>query len=226
MEKDLLIEKLTDVNTENKKELAKQVLFPNVKFQQKEKEIKNAQFSLSDENLTENVEKAEETTVLQPETNLEREQGCEIADEEQIVEASEVEQKNDVEVEKSSKTVVLSRAKTQKNLKTRLKIFFVAGILVLTCLGGWAIYNGIRVKTLTAELQAKNAEYSVNVAKVISNISKLDDLSNPNSITNLDELEKAEVIKIVPKNEVAPISYEQKSNWFDRLCNWLSNLFK
>ncbi|MBO4412505.1 MAG: hypothetical protein J5779_00615, partial [Clostridia bacterium] len=107
-----------------------------------------------------------------------------------------------------------------------LKMAFAAMAMVLVCFGGWAIYNAIKIETLNAEAQAESAQYSVNVAKVITNISKLDDLTNPNSITNLDELSSAQIIEVAPKAETLPKTLEKQSNWFDRLCNWLSNLFK
>lgn len=123
------------------------------------------------------------------------------------------------------KKVVYENQK-KPSLKLRLKLAICAIALVLTCLGGWAIYNAVEIKTLTGEAQAKNAEYNINVMKVIRTTSKLDDLTNPNSITNLDELESANVVQIIPKEKAYPKTIEKQSNWFDRLCNWLSNLFK
>ena len=121
---------------------------------------------------------------------------------------------------------VVYESQKKPSLKLRLKLAICAIALVLTCLGGWAIYNAVEIKTLTGEAQAKNAEYNINVMKVIRTTSKLDDLTNPNSITNLDELESANVVQIIPKEKASPKTIEKQSNWFDRLCNWLSNLFK
>ena len=154
--------------------------------------------------------------------------------------ASEIEQEPEFEIEQQTelegdiaeeekrlqhKKVVYENQK-KPSLKLRLKLAICAIALVLTCLGGWAIYNAVEIKTLTGEAQAKNAEYNINVMKVIKTTSKLDDLTNPNSITNLDELESANVVQIIPKEKASPKTIEKQSNWFDRLCNWLSNLFK
>ena len=111
-------------------------------------------------------------------------------------------------------------------LKSRLKLGLVAMVCVLTCFGGWAIYNAIKIKTLTAEAELLNEQYKVSVVKVIANVSKLDDLTNTNSITNLDELASANIVEVLPKSESFPKTLEKQSNWFDRVCNWLSNLFK
>ena len=144
----------------------------------------------------------------------------------------EIEQQTEYEDDLAQEEKRLQRKKVvyenqkKPSLKLRLKLAICAIALVLTCLGGWAIYNAVEIKTLTGEAQAKNAEYNINVMKVIRTTSKLDDLTNPNSITNLDELESANVVQIIPKEKASPKTIEKQSNWFDRLCNWLSNLFK
>lgn len=117
----------------------------------------------------------------------------------------------------------VSKIKKPK-FKTRLKIICVGAVLVLVCMLGWAIGNAVQIKTLTAEMEQANKIYSVNVVTHISNISKADDLTNPDSIFNLSSLSDAEVIPLQPTTK-QPVEYSVKSNWFDRLCNWLSNLF-
>ena len=215
-----------DISEEIKKERAKEILFSNISVQRENKEeIKISPVNLSFENVfkpeTEEQVLTEEQTLAEKEIEEESPES-EITEEtetlSEVVEEKDEEAKEEVLIEK--------KIKPKTNIKARLKVAVVAFALVLTCVCGWSIYNAVKVKTLTAELQAEQARYSVNVVKVISNIQKLDDLSNPNSITNLDELEKAEVINIVPKEEKTPMQVEPKSNWFDRVCNWLSNLFK
>lgn len=148
------------------------------------------------------------------------------AESQDVVQQIEVNNDSDIEEETKTKKRVVYERKPKKNLILRLKLAVCAVVCVLTCLGGWAIYNAVEIKTLTGEAQAKNAEYNINVVTVISNTSKLDDLTNTNSITNLDELERANIIEVIPKEKVAPKVIEKQSNWFDRVCNWLSNLFK
>ena len=108
--------------------------------------------------------------------------------------------------------------------KTRFKIFIFGLVGVLACMIGWAIYNAVEIKTLTAEMEQANKIYSVNVYSHISNISKADDLTNEDSIFNLEKLSSAEIIPIQPTPQ-EKVEYSIKSNWFDRLCNWISNLF-
>ena len=230
------IQKLANPEVE-KKEQARAKLFQNVSFVEKELEKQEAilpsqKISLNSELeiearpeiiLNRNVEYDLNATVdeyLEEETEIEEEVEEEVSTEtvEEIV-------KDEEEQSEESVKVVYQNAK-KKNLKLRLKLAGCAIVCILTCLGGWAIYNATQIKTLTAEAEAKAYQYQINVITVASNISKLDDLTNPNSITNLEELEKANIVEIIPRETVAPQVIEKQSNWFDRVCNWLSNLFK
>ena len=220
-----------------KREEAKRKLFNFVEPKSEKKVLPKQSISLSKE-----VFENEEVKNVKPEKEIKFFSQTEIEpkkiNEDDIV--NEIEQEPEFEIEQQTeyeddlaqeekrlqrKKIVYENQK-KPSLKLRLKLAICAIVLVLTCLGGWAIYNAVEIKTLTGEAQAKNAEYNINVMKVIRTTSKLDDLTNPNSITNLDELESANVVQIIPKEKASPKTIEKQSNWFDRLCNWLSNLFK
>lgn len=220
-----------------KREEAKRKLFNFVEPKSEKKVLPKQSISLSKE-----VFENEEVKNVKPEKEIKFFSQTEI-EPKKIIEddiVNEIEQEPEFEIEQQTeyeddlaqeekrlqrKKIVYENQK-KPSLKLRLKLAICAIALVLTCLGGWAIYNAVEIKTLTGEAQAKNAEYNINVMKVIRTTSKLDDLTNPNSITNLDELESANVVQIIPKEKASPKTIEKQSNWFDRLCNWLSNLFK
>ena len=220
-----------------KREEAKRKLFNFVEPKSEKKVLPKQSISLSKE-----VFENEEVKNVKPEKEIKFFSQTEI-EPKKIIEddiVNEIEQEPEFEIEQQTeyeddlaqeekrlqrKKIVYENQK-KPSLKLRLKLAICAIVLVLTCLGGWAIYNAVEIKTLTGEAQAKNAEYNINVMKVIRTTSKLDDLTNPNSITNLDELESANVVQIIPKEKASPKTIEKQSNWFDRLCNWLSNLFK
>lgn len=217
----------TQQNNE-KREEAKKKLFNFVENEQEKKALPKQSISL-DKQVFENEELKMQTlpekqteAVFEPELQTEQEVAEDI---QQSIENDTEEEVDESSVKENRKRIVYAERK-KTNIKLRLKLAACAIACVLTCLGGWAIYNAVEIKTLTGEAQAKNAQYSINVVKVISNTSKLDDLTNPNSITNLDELESANIVQIIPKEKSAPQTIEKKSNWFDRVCNWLSNLFK
>ena len=227
----------------DKKEEAKAKLFSGVNFvegstQEREEFLRAQKISLKAE-----LESAREPEVyVRPkveydlnatidqylEEEVETKQEIQEKIQEEVVLEKETEEENllNEEIESEENVRVVYQNAKKKNLKLRLKLAVCAVVCVLTCLGGWAIYNATQIKTLTAEAQAKQYQYQINVVKVASNISKLDDLTNPNSITNLDELEKANIVPVIPHETVAPKTIERQSNWFDRVCNWVSNLFK
>ena len=230
------IQKLANPEIE-KKEQAKAKLFQNVSFV--EEEYKDKEDVLPSQKISLNAEIEDDSEIYIPpkveydlnatiDQYLQEEVEVKEEIEEEILQEAEV-QEEIVAVEKEEREesvkVIYQNAK-KKNLKLRLKLAACAVVCVLTCLGGWAIYNATQIKTLTAEAQAKSYQYQINVVTVASNISKLDDLTNPNSITNLDELEKANIVDVIPRETVAPQALEKQSNWFDRVCNWISTLFK
>ncbi len=90
---------------------------------------------------------------------------------------------------------------------------------------GWAIYNAVEIQTLRAQMQASNKTYGINLTNYINNISRADDL-NTDSLLNLEQLSTAGIIPIEPTALENPVEYTIKSNWFDRLCNWLSGAIK
>ena len=71
---------------------------------------------------------------------------------------------------------------------------------------------------------ANQQEYNVNIAEYLSKISRLD---NDTSQTPDDDslLPIDEIITITPQPLENPTEYEEESNWFDSICNWLRNLF-
>lgn len=162
----------------------------------------------------EQIVEQQKEEILQHEiqTNTEAEEVVEIEEETILENIDEIEEK----IEKKPKKLAKK--------KTRFKIFVFGLVGVLACMIGWAIFNAVEIKTLTAEMDKANKIYSVNIYNHISNISKADDLTNENSIFDLQKLSDAEILPLQP-TPTEDVEYSIKSNWFDRLCNWISNLF-
>lgn len=115
--------------------------------------------------------------------------------------------------------------KPNPGLKSRLKILFFGFVAILVCFLGWSIYNAVEIETLRSQMQTSNKVYAVNIVNYIKTIAKSDDLTSSESLINLEQLSDANIIPIAPKVEPL-IEYQKTSNWFDRICNWLSNIFK
>ena len=143
-----------------KREEAKRKLFNFVEPKSEKKVLPKQSISLSKE-----VFENEEIKNLEPEKEIKFFSQTEI-EPKKIIEddiVSEIEQKPEFEIEQQTelegniaeeekrlqhKKVVYENQK-KPSLKLRLKLAICAIVLVLTCLGGWAIYNAVEIKTLT-----------------------------------------------------------------------------
>ncbi len=233
---------VVETKEEVKKESAKKVLFENnsteTYMENLKKNFSKPEKKVEQKPVSPKIQfEATETFFAKPKTKeeIKKEPVAEIKQEIEIkpepVEEIQTENKNQEDIQEDvSNEIQEETPKEEKRLKrakfkTRLGIMIFGLVSVLACMIGWTISNGIEIKTLTQELEQANKIYSVNVVKHISNISKADDLVDENSITNIDKLGEAQVIKLTPEKLKEPVEYSVKSNWFDRLCNWLSNLF-
>lgn len=198
--------------TENEKKTEK--ILPKIEFQAEKT------FVVQQEKKTEKVEEIQPTLQVQqevlPQTQVQQEQ--------EVEQVLEEEQTQEEILDDETQEEIQNDVSKKPKAKTRFRIFLFGLVGVLVCMMGWAISNAIQIKTLTAEIEQANKVYSVDIVKYIQNISKADDLTNPDSITNLDALSEAEIVPLQP-TQSDPVEFSVKSNWFDRLCNWLSNLF-
>lgn len=85
-------------------------------------------------------------------------------------------------------------------------IFFVAGAFCLT--------SGIQLIDASSSLSISQTTYEANVLKLIKKIHKID-----NSNTAL------ELIDTYPSEIEEPSSISKDTNWFDKICNFISGLF-
>ncbi len=226
----------TIINEENKTKIEKKIKpkiqfeatkvfynnnFENEKTEQTKIKNDNNNFTKNNTNiekntiLSENIKTEEKINTINEISQIENKISYKIKENNPILKTNN---KNKFNIENSNQT------NKKATFKTRLKIIFFGSLAVLACMIGWTIGNSIEIKTLTSELEKANKIYSVNVVSHISNISKADDLTNEDSIFDLEKLSQAGIVPLTP-TEKDSIPYSVKSNWFDRLCNWLSSLF-
>ncbi len=121
-------------------------------------------------------------------------------------------------------------SKKSNNYKFRFNLLTSVFCCLLAILGGWVIGNTIEIASTNSQIVSevsKGEEYQVNIIEYLTKIGKLDDNVNqtpPNpedgSLLPIDE-----IIPITPQPLEDTTAYEQESNWFDKICNWLKNLF-
>lgn len=110
---------------------------------------------------------------------------------------------------KLEKQVEKSQAKKKMSF---LKKAIIASVLALTV--GLGVFTAVDLSNSISAYNAANSQYSVNLANLLKNISSVDS-GNKTS----------ELIQTYPNELMRPDQLQQQSNWFDRLCNFLSGLF-
>ncbi len=121
-------------------------------------------------------------------------------------------------------------SKKSNDYKFKFRLLTSVFCCLLAILGGWIIGNTVEISSTTSQIATeikKGEEYQVNIIEYLTKIGKLDDNVNqtpPNpedgSLLPIDE-----IIPITPQPLEDTTAYEQESNWFDKICNWLKNLF-
>ena len=96
-------------------------------------------------------------------------------------------------------------------------------------------YNGVKktedfyfnlTNAEIAEVAQSNNEYSANLVQLINKISKIKTgEQHPSDADKGSLLPIEDIIPITPEPLEDVTEYEQHSNWFDKICNWLKNLF-
>jgi hypothetical protein len=111
-----------------------------------------------------------------------------------------------------------------KSYKFRFRLLTGVFCCLLALLGGWIIGNVVEITSTNAKITTAT-EYSVNLKDLISNISRTDQNETPASPSDGTLLPIEEIIPITPLPLDEPTSYEEESNWFDKVCNWFNNIF-
>lgn len=125
----------------------------------------------------------------------------------------------------------VEETKTAVMAKTSLKVkvYLACAIITTIMLMFLAIYNIFVIKNMNSSislLQAQEITKSAELENLITENSQLQDSvvdKVKDEFAPIDENNKV-IIDLINKQQVENLSVE--SNWFDALCNFLSNLFK
>lgn len=172
---------------------------------------------------------------------LEKEQEQEAKKEEQ---KEDIEEKQDEVVESLYNTSLIESevdnkefAEELENLtntkkssyKFRFRLLTGVFCCIMAILTGWIIGNFVEIASTSSQIATETAsqqQYNVNIADYLSKISRLDsDVENADSPADDSLFPIDEIITITPQPLEDPTEYEQESNWFDSICNWIRNLF-
>ncbi len=201
-----------EVETENAKYLNS---FENLTVadfikQEKEKELK--QFELEKEKLIQKqFEKKEEK---KQEIVAEEKQSEPEKKEKQEVSQKIIEKPNYDLISENSKIVKLTRNEKPKKKTSKKKLSLILS-LVLAVSAIICISNVVAIEHMSSNLASVEHElYDVNLPKYLKDIADLDTTKKG-----------MEFIETYPDEKFDAGSAGHKSNWFDKLCNFLSGLF-
>ena len=94
----------------------------------------------------------------------------------------------------------------------KLKIILFAIIFVVA--GAFCVSSGVQLIDASNSLSASQSIYEANLPKLIKKINRID-----NSNTAL------ELVDTYPEEIKEPSSLSKSTNWFDKICNFISGLF-
>lgn len=125
-------------------------------------------------------------------------------------------------IEKAPKTTTRSVVK----LNARGKIFACMYSVVATLLVAFCIYNAVSLSNINKTLNAKQTELSA----MNNTVNELNvDYNNQTTANRLPEgyttVNETNTVKTNIESRPNYVNIEESSNWFDKLCNFLSNLF-
>lgn len=123
----------------------------------------------------------------------------------------------EISPEKRKKIYKIEKTQTQTNAKPftfSKKLKFILFSIVFIIGGAFCISSGVQLLDASNALNAAQTQYEISLSQLIKKMSKID------SGNNLLEL-----IETYPTELLEPSSIAESSNWFDKICNFISGLF-
>ena len=140
-----------------------------------------------------------------------------------------VKHNSEEDVYEESFTVEKTSEQNKSSQNTKFNIFKICGTAICFML---IILSMINLATITNLEQSINktqnqiSQTEVNVGKLIQDVGKLtnkDDLLNEATQNGMEQVEQEIEIVLNEKNNI--IEYESKTNFFDKICEFISNIF-
>ncbi len=116
--------------------------------------------------------------------------------------------------------------KTKVKLNARGKILACAYSIIAGLLVAFCIYNVVAISNIKTSLVGYEKEYSMMVKEVSVLQGNYDGLNNVNtSQSNFIPVSESNTVKVQLDKRPTFIDVNESTNWFDKLCNFFSNLF-
>lgn len=115
--------------------------------------------------------------------------------------------------EKKKRVLKLEKAvekQKPKSVSWLKRAALALGIGVTIALG---VFTAVELSDSISAYNAAQSEYSVNVATLMQKIASVDSGNK-----------MSELVETFPEQLLRPGDFEEQSNWFDRVCNFLSGI--
>ncbi len=121
---------------------------------------------------------------------------------------------------------VVKREKTR--LSGKAKVALIAYVAIVTVLAVMVVVIGLTVSNInarSASLESEIALKSSQLADIRADISELTDFDTIASAAEKNGMEKIDsVIEVELVPTVTPTEYEGRTNWFDKVCDFISKV--
>lgn len=130
-----------------------------------------------------------------------------------------------IELSLADKQAEKTRAKSHLNISLRTKLIIAVYATIIILLGVLLIYNAVSIGQYKESIAQKSALLSVEQAKVDS----LEDiLANVSGVTpediGMSKVDSNNITKLKKLEKLAKIDYATETNWFDKVCEFISAL--
>lgn len=123
---------------------------------------------------------------------------------------------------------VKQTVKKQSSMSVKTKAMLGVYAAVVVVLAAIVIATGIAIGSMSASVEALEAEISYKNTVVTQQSAELAALDNNTMVTGqavelgMKKPNSVSGIELLPMGET--VNYEARTNWFDKFCDWLSNL--
>lgn len=140
---------------------------------------------------------------------------------------------NNFEAVEESVSVQSATKKQNVKLQLRLKgkIILIAISIIIILLSSLSIFNAVKINDLNNQIVDTNQQITIEDANLKKAIKEFGELTSEEKIQeqsgslNMSEVQESDIVEIELYDKQPVNKPEAKSNWFDKICGFLSNIF-
>lgn len=140
---------------------------------------------------------------------------------------------NNFEAVEESVSMQSATKKQHVKLQLRLKgkIILIAISIIIILLSSLSIFNAVKINDLNNQIVDTNQQITIEDANLKKAIKEFGQLTSEEKIQeqsgslNMSEVQESDIVEIELYDKKPVSKPKAKTNWFDKLCGFLSNIF-